>query len=62
MGNDTSKRKAAVWHVRREMEKEMDRAWEDFFKKNPGINEEEVRRRVEEWLKSRIEGKNERSL
>ncbi len=62
MKNVSSKRKAAVLRARREMKKEMDRAWEDFFKKNPGIGEEEVRRRVEEWLKSRIEGKNERSL
>ncbi len=62
MKNVSSKRKAAVLRARREMKKEMDLAWEDFFKKNPGIGEEEVRRRVEEWLKSRIEGKNERSL
>ncbi len=62
MNNDSSKLKAAVSRARREMEKEMELAWEDFFKKNPGINEEEVRSRVEEWLKSRIEGRNERTL
>ncbi len=62
MKNDSSKRKAAISRARRNMKEEMDRAWEDFFKKNPGMNEEEVRRRVEEWLKSRIQGKNERTL
>jgi hypothetical protein len=34
------------------MREEMDRAWEDFFEKNPDKKEEDVWRRVEERLRS----------
>jgi hypothetical protein len=35
------------------MREEMDRAWKDFFEKNPDKKEEDVWRRVEERLKNK---------
>jgi hypothetical protein len=51
MGNDSSKREAAFLRAKKKMRKQMDEAWKDFFEKNRDMNEEEVRRRVEERLR-----------
>jgi hypothetical protein len=42
-----------------QMREEMDRAWRDFFEKNPDEKEEEVRRRVEERLRSKQNSKDQ---
>jgi hypothetical protein len=49
-GNDSLKRKAAFLRAKKKMRKQMDRAWKDFFEKNPGMKEEDIRRRVEERM------------
>ena len=41
------------------MREEMDRAWKDFFEKNPGKKEEDVWRRVEERLRSKQNSKDQ---
>jgi hypothetical protein len=53
MRNDSLKREAAFLRAIQEMREEMDRAWKDFFEKNPDKKEEDVRRWVEERLKSK---------
>jgi hypothetical protein len=53
MGNDSSKREAALSRAEQKMREEMDQAWKDFFEKNPDMKEEDVRRRVEERLRSK---------
>ncbi len=53
MGKNSSKWEVAVLRARRRVRKEMDWAWKDFFEKNPGINAEVVRRRVEERSRSK---------
>jgi hypothetical protein len=49
-GNDSLKRKAAFLRAKKKMRKQMDRAWKNFFEKNPGMKEEDIRRRVEERM------------
>ena len=39
--------------------KEMDRAWKDFFEKNPDKKEEEVWRRLEERLRTKQNSKDQ---
>ena len=53
MGNDSSKREAALSRAEQKMREKMDQAWKDFFEKNPDMKEEDVRRRVEERLRSK---------
>ncbi len=53
MGNNSLKREAAFLHVKKKMRKQMDEAWKDFFEKNPGMNEEEVRRQIEKRMRKR---------
>lgn len=53
IGNDSSERKAAFLRAEQRMREEMDQAWKDFFEKNPDIKEEDLRRWVEERLKSK---------
>jgi hypothetical protein len=50
--NNSLKRQVAFLRAMQEMREEMDRAWKDFFEKNPDKKEEDVRRRVEERLRS----------
>ncbi len=52
MRNDASKREITFLYVMRQMREEMDLAWRDFFEKNPDKKEEDVRRRIEERLRS----------
>ena len=47
------KREVAFLRAMQKMREEMDRAWKDFFEKNPDEKEEDVRRRVEERLRSK---------
>lgn len=51
--NSTLKRQVALLRAMQEMREEMDRVWKDFFDKNPDMKEEDVRRRVEERLRSK---------
>jgi len=53
MRNDSLKREAAFLHGKQKMREEMDRVWRDFFEKNPDMKEEDVRRLVEERLRSK---------
>lgn len=52
MKKDLLKREVTFLYVKQQMREEMDLAWKDFFEKNPGKNEEEVWRRIEERLRS----------
>ena len=52
MKKDPLKREVTFLYVKRQMREEMDLAWKDFFEKNPGKNEEEIWRRIEERLRS----------
>jgi hypothetical protein len=53
MRNDLSKGEVALLCALQKMREEMGRAWKDFFEKNPDKNEEDVRRGVEERLRSK---------
>jgi len=53
VGDDSLKKEAAFSRAEKKMREEMDQAWKDFFEKNPDTKEEDVRRRVEERLKSK---------
>jgi hypothetical protein len=35
------------------MREQMEQVWKDFFEKDPDMKEEDVRRRIEEWLRSK---------
>jgi hypothetical protein len=52
MKNDSLKREVAFLYVKQQMREEMVLAWGDFFDKNPGANEEDLWRRIEERLRS----------
>jgi len=52
-GNFNVEREVAFLHVKQKMREEMDRAWKDFFDKNPDMKEEDVWRWVEERLRSK---------
>jgi hypothetical protein len=58
--NNSMKRQVALLRVIQKMREEMDRVWKDFFEKNPNQKEEEVRRRVEERLRSKQNLKDRR--
>ncbi len=53
MGNGSPKKKATVSRARQIIRKEMDRAWKDFFEKNPDLNEKEIRRLIGERSRSK---------
>jgi len=53
MRDDSLKREAAPLHAKQKMREEVDRVWKDFFEKNPNVKEEDIRRRVEERLRSK---------
>ena len=59
MGNDLLEGEAALLGVIQKMRKEMDRAWKDFFEKNPHKREEDVWRRVEQRLRSKQNSKDQ---
>jgi len=48
---------ALLWALQQRKE-EMDRAWKDFFEKNPDEKREDVWRRVEEQLRSKQNSKD----
>jgi len=52
-GNDPSKPEAAFLRAKKKMKEQMDEAWRDFFEKNPAMNEEDVRRRIEKRLRKK---------
>jgi hypothetical protein len=52
MKDEPLKRGPALVHTKQKMREEMDRAWKDFFEKNPDVKEEDVRPWVEEQLRS----------
>jgi len=56
---NSSKRKAGLSRAKQKMKEEMDRIWKDFFEKNPDMKEEDVRRRVEERLRSKQNQKDQ---
>ncbi len=53
MGRDLPEGEATLLRAWQKMREEMDRAWKDFFRKNPDEKEEDARRRLEERLKSK---------
>ena len=58
------KQQAAFLCAVQKMREEMDRAWNDFFKKNPSEKERVVRRRIEERSRktTRFEGAEQGGL
>jgi len=59
MENISLKREAAFLYVKQQMREEMILAWDDFFGKNPGKNEGDVWRRIEEQLRSKQNSKDQ---
>jgi len=49
----------ALLSALQKMREEMDRAWKDFFKKNPDKKEENVWRRVEDRLRNKENSKDQ---
>lgn len=58
MRNESSKKKVAISRARGIIRKEMDRAWRDYFEKNPDMNEEEIRRLIEERSRGKEDQKD----
>jgi len=58
MGNDSLRREAAFLHAMQKMREQMDRVWKDFFEKNPDMKED-IRRQVEERLRSEQDQKDQ---
>jgi len=58
MGNDLLEGKVALSFAMQKMREEMDRAWKDFFEKNPG-KKEDVWRRVDERMASKQNSKDQ---
>jgi hypothetical protein len=54
------KRKGGLLRAKQKMKEQMDRVWKDFFEKNPNMKEEDVRRRIEERLRSKLNQKGRR--
>ncbi len=59
MRDDSLKGEVALFCALQKMRGEMDRAWKDFFEKNPDKKEEDLRRRVEEWFRSKENSKDQ---
>jgi hypothetical protein len=59
MRNDLLEGEGALLSALQKMRGEMDRAWKDFFKKNPDKKEEDVWRRVEERLRNKQNSKDQ---
>ena len=59
MRNDLLDEEVALLCALQKMREEMDGAWKDFFKKNPDKKEEDVRRRVEQRLRSKQTSKDQ---
>jgi len=57
--NDFGKGEVALLCAIQKMREEMDRAWKDFFEKNPDKKEEDVWRRVEEQSRSKQKSKDQ---
>ena len=58
MRNDLLEGEVALLCALQKMKEEMDRAWKDFFEKNPDEKREDVWRRVEEQLRSKQNSKD----
>jgi hypothetical protein len=59
MRNDLLEVEVALLCALQKMREEMDRAWKDFFEKNPDRKEEDVSRRVEERLRNEQNSKDQ---
>ncbi len=59
MRNEPLKGEAAFVHAKQKMREQMDQVWKDFFEKNPDMKEEDVRRWVEERLRSKQNQKDQ---
>jgi len=59
MRNNLLEGEVALLCALQKMREEMDRAWKDFFEKNPDKKEEDVWRRVEEQLRSKQNSKDQ---
>jgi hypothetical protein len=59
MRNDLLEGEGALLSALQKMRGEMDRAWKDFFKKNPDKKDEDVWRRVEERLRNKQNSKDQ---
>ncbi len=59
MRSDSLKREVAILRAVQKMREEMDRAWKDFFEKNPCKKEEDVWRRVEKRLRCKQNWKDQ---
>jgi hypothetical protein len=51
--NDSLKQETAYLRAKQKMREQMDRVWKGFFEKNPDTKEEDIRRWVEERLRSK---------
>ncbi len=62
--NNSLKQHVAFLCAVQKMREEMDRAWNDFFKKNPNEKEQNVRRWIEERSRkmTRFDGSEQESL
>jgi len=58
MRNDLLEGEVALLCALQKIKEEMDRAWKDFFEKNPDKKGEDVWRRVEEQLRSKQNSKD----
>jgi len=58
MRGDLLEAEAALFCALQKMREEMDRAWKDFFEKNPEERREDLWRRVEECLKDKQNWRN----
>ncbi len=59
MANDLLEEEVALLFAKQKMTEEMDRAWKDFFEKNPDEKEKDIWRRVEERLRSKQNSKDQ---
>jgi predicted Fe-S protein YdhL (DUF1289 family) len=59
MRNDLLEGEGALLSALQKMRGEMDRAWKDFFKKNPDKKKQHVWRRVEERLRNKQNSKDQ---
>jgi hypothetical protein len=59
MRNDLLEGEVALLCALQKMREEMDRAWKDFFEKNPDKKEEDIWRGVEERLRNKQNSKDQ---
>ena len=53
MRNHSLEEEVEFLRVMQQMRKKMDLVWDDFFERNPNQREEDIRRRLEERMRSK---------